>query len=134
VFAIETAPPMLAGLRENCQDRQNIHPVEAPNHDTRLAAGCCDRVLVANLWAELTDPVATLREAARLLREDGRLIIIEWQAEAASPLAPRPNARIGFDEMLQLLERNTWDVHRHGNFGPDNYFLEAGVSDESVQS
>jgi ubiquinone/menaquinone biosynthesis C-methylase UbiE len=131
-FAVETAPEMLASLRERAQDRRNIHVVEAPHHATPIATGSCDRVLIANLWAELPDPLAVLREAARLLREDGRLIIIEWQAGAQCPQAP--GTRVGFDEMVRLLEKNTWDIHRHGEVGPYCYFLEAAVSDESVQS
>jgi ubiquinone/menaquinone biosynthesis C-methylase UbiE len=131
-FAVETAPEMLARLRERAQNYRNIHVVEAPHHATPIATGSCDRVLMANLWAELPDPMAVLREAARLLREDGRLIVIEWQAGARCPEAP--GKRIGFDEMVRLLEKNSWDIHRHGEVGPYCYFLETGVTDESVQS
>jgi ubiquinone/menaquinone biosynthesis C-methylase UbiE len=131
-FAIEMAPEPLARLRERSQDSRNVHVVEAPYHATPIAADSCDRVLMANLWTELPDPIAALHEAARLLREDGRLILIEWQAAAKCAEAPAP--RIGFYEMIQLLEKNTWDIHRHGEIGPYSYFLEAAVSDESVQS
>jgi len=131
-FAVETAPEMLARLRDRAENRHNIHVVEAPHHATRIASGCCDRVLLANCWAELHDPMAALREAARLLREDGRLILIEWHNDAACPQAP--SSRVGRREMVELLERNCWDIHRHGDVGRYSYFLDAAVSDESVQS
>lgn len=131
-FAVETAPEMLASLREKAQGHLNIRVVEAPHDATPIASGSCDRVLMANLWAELPDPMATLREAARLLRKDGRLVVIEWQADAEYPHAPR--RRIGLHEMVRLLEKNSWDLHRHGEIGPYSYFLEAAVTDESVQS
>jgi len=131
-FAIEMAPEPLVRLRETTQDSRNVHVVEAPYHATPVAADSCDRVLMANLWTELPDPIATLREAARLLRGEGRLILIEWQTDAKCTQAPSP--RIRFNEMIQLLEKNTWDIHRHGEAGPCSYFLEAAVSDESVQS
>jgi SAM-dependent methyltransferase len=123
---------MLARLRDKVQNYRNIHVVEAPHHATRIATGCCDRVLLANCWTELYNPVAALREAARLLREDGRLILVEWNADAECPQAPI--SRMGRHEMVQLLERNCWDIHRHGDVGRYSYFLDAAVSDESVQS
>lgn len=47
---------------------------------------------LANLWVELAAPIPTLREAAQLLHEDGRLILIELQAHAEWP-----HARIAFE-------------------------------------
>jgi ubiquinone/menaquinone biosynthesis C-methylase UbiE len=92
--------------------------------DTSSLAGlpdaCCDRVLMTNIWLEAGDPVDVLREAARLLRPDGRLVVIE--------------SRVDFPELLKILENNCWDVHRHGEAGAQCYFIEAAISDESVQS
>jgi ubiquinone/menaquinone biosynthesis C-methylase UbiE len=85
-----------------------------------LPDACCDRVLMTNVWLEAGDPLEILREAARLLRPDGRLVIIE--------------SRIDFPELLKVLENNCWDVYRHGEAGAQCYFIEAAVSDESVQS
>lgn len=85
-----------------------------------LPEGCCDRVLVVNVWTEAADPVGALAEAARLLREGGRLVVIE--------------SRVPMEEVVHALEHNCWDVHRHGEAGERCYFIEAGVSDESVQS
>ena len=91
-FAVETEPEMLASLRERSQNSRNIHVVEAPYHPMPFAAGSCDRVFMANLWVELAAPIPTLREAAQLLHEDGRLILIELQAHAEWP-----HARIAFE-------------------------------------
>jgi hypothetical protein len=38
------------------------------------------------------------------------------------------------NELVQLLEKNTWVFTGNGELGPYSYFLEAAVSDESVQS
>jgi ubiquinone/menaquinone biosynthesis C-methylase UbiE len=119
-FAIETASHNLLRLREQSRNHQNVHVIESPYHDTHLASHSNDRVLMANIWSELPDPAETLRETARLLRENGRLVLIEQQAD--------------FSQVVETLEKNTWDIHRHGEAGPQCYFLEASVSDESVQS
>jgi hypothetical protein len=75
-----------------------------------------------DLWTELRDPVATLHEAARLLRQDGRLEIVERRS------------RIELRELVRLLENNGWDVHSSTNLGEDGYRLVAAVCDESVTS
>src|SRR6266545_4326545 len=82
----------------------------------------CDRVLMTEVWTRLRDPLAALCEAARLLREDGRLLVVERRT------------RIGFREMVRLLENNGWGIHGYRSVGDQAYALEAAVTDESVQS
>jgi len=134
IFAIEPDEDDAAHIQIETGYRNNIHVVESPPHATPIASDSCDRVIMANIWTELQDPVAALDEARRLLRDDGRLMVIEWHMDADSPPAPPPQFRIGFDAMVQVLERRSWDILRHGNVGPYNYFIEAAISDESVQS
>jgi SAM-dependent methyltransferase len=134
VYAVEKEPEMLVSLREMRKGQSNIQPVAAPCHDTSLAEHSSDRVLMANLMAELPDRIAALREAARLLREDGRLVLIEWRADGEHPPGPPQHARIEFREIVRLLENHSWDIHRHGSIGPHCVFIEASVSDEAVQS
>lgn len=102
-----------------------VFPVE-PAHDPRIPQACCDRLVIANLWGYLDDPLAMLGEAARLLREDGRLVIIERHESQPGGTS--------FRELIQALEHNCWDIHRHGDAGGLCYFIEASVTDESVQS
>ena len=99
-----------------------LYHIDAEGRETRLPAHCCDRVLLSHAWERLEDPIATLGEARRILRPHGRLIVIEWRE------------RIAFEDVLQILERTGWDIHRHGDAGVNSYFIEAGISDESVQS
>jgi len=119
-FAIESTSHDLSVLRERSRDHRNVHVIDSAYYDTPLASHSTDRVLMANLWNELLNPLEALRESARLLREHGRLVIIEQQA--------------AFGQVVETLEKNTWDIHRHNEAGPLCYFLEASVSDESVQS
>lgn len=134
VYAIEGEPELLDRLREKRNSQPNIQPVAGHCHDTGLAEHSSDRVLLANLLTEVPDRVAVLHEAARLLRESGRLILVEWRAEGEHPPGPPQHARLAFGEIVRLLENHSWDIHRHGSVGPHCVFIEASVSDEAVQS
>jgi ubiquinone/menaquinone biosynthesis C-methylase UbiE len=123
-FAVETAHELSACLREKAEARHNIHVVEAPCQATPIATGSCDRVVMVNIWTELSDPIAALREAARLLRVGGRLILIEWRADAECPQAP--GTRVGFSEMVRLLEENIWDIHRQWRSRPVQLLSRSG--------
>jgi SAM-dependent methyltransferase len=123
---------LIAPLREAVGAEGRAFAIQVPHQASSLAAHSCDRILLVNCWNAIPEPMAALREAARLLREGGRLVLIEWHANAECPEAP--GERTAFHEMLRLLEKSTWDIHRHGNVGPHSYFFEAAVSDESVQS
>jgi len=54
-------------------------------------------------------------------------------AEGGYRLARDPDS-ITIADVIRALEHNCWDVHRHGEAGSQCYFVEAGVTDESVQS
>ena len=111
----EIGPPHFAEALARAVGRNGrVHSVAtAPD-------GCCDRVLMANVWGDLADAREALAEAARVLRPGGRLIIIDKSAH--------------FPQLLHALERNWWDVHRHGDAASGHCFIEAAVSDPSVLS
>jgi ubiquinone/menaquinone biosynthesis C-methylase UbiE len=132
LFAIAPAPEEAARVRDTARDCGNVHIIESQPNATSIGEGSCDRVLMANVWAELPDGRAALREARRLLRDEGRLVVVEWQAHARHGDAPE--LRVGMRDMVRLLENEVWDIHAHGDLGSHCYFLEAGISDESVQS
>jgi ubiquinone/menaquinone biosynthesis C-methylase UbiE len=132
ILAVENAPDMLARFRRKPDYPANIELIASPYHQTTIASGCCDRILLANLWTELVDPAAVLAECRRLLRAGGRMLLIEWRAESRFPPGPPASRRTSLEEMVQILETHAWDVHAQGGAGPYSYYLEISPSEESV--
>jgi len=93
-----------------------------PHHSAATQPESCHRLLMVRAWEGLSDPVRTLHELTKRLGPHGTLLVVER------------HGRIRMNEMVQLLERNKWTIHRHGDAGPDHYYVEATVTDESVQS
>lgn len=134
IFAVDLQPEMLAKLRENLAGLSNIQPVEGSAHKTTLTDACCDRVLMANVWHELDDHPGALAEVKRLLREEGRLAIVDWRTDVERPPGPPLEHRWTMETTVQTLERTGWSVEHFSHLGSYNYIIVAALADESVQS
>ncbi|HET7505547.1 MAG TPA: methyltransferase domain-containing protein [Kofleriaceae bacterium] len=83
VLATDLQPEMLelltaAAAREHLT---NIEPIRAGEHDAALPAGCCDLVLLVDVYHELSDPPAVMAGIRRALTERGRLVLVEYRGE-----------------------------------------------------
>lgn len=77
VVGIDPAPGMLAAARKLYGDRSNLRFVQGAGADSGLLSASFDLVAARHTLHHHPDPVATLREAARLLRPGGRLAIVD---------------------------------------------------------
>ena len=126
VYAIDLQPEMLNLLREkiNRSDAlRNIELVQGEASRTTLATRSADLVLIANVWHELDDHEAALREAARILVPGGTLALLDWRPDIDAPPGPPSNHRISATEVVQFLEKNRWTAARQINIGRYSYFI-----------
>ena len=77
----------------NCQVRRgNVY-------DVPLSSACADLVTVHQVLHFLDDPAAALKEAARLLRPDGRLLVVDFAPHGLEFLrADYAHRRLGFTD------------------------------------
>ncbi len=135
VFAVDLQAEMLQLLRDKLDAAtENLETAEGSAHQTNLPGESCDLVLLANVWHELDDHPGVLREAARLLRPEGRLTILDWRADAVRPPGPPIDHRWPVQKTVHMLEHNGWTVHDYGGIGSYHYLVVATPADDSVQS
>jgi ubiquinone/menaquinone biosynthesis C-methylase UbiE len=134
VFAIESRAERLAALQARLKSHSHVEAVHGTPIQTTLPPDCCDIVLMADIWNDLGDHKAALREASRILRDTGRLIIVDWRTDAPCPPGPDTERRVEFRELFCAVENHGWTVHSFGDAGRHRYFLELTPTDESVQS
>ncbi|TFG55736.1 MAG: class I SAM-dependent methyltransferase [Methanomassiliicoccus sp.] len=80
VIALDIQQEMLDGLRERDGGSDRITLVKAELPTIPLPDSSLDRVVMLNVFHEVNDKVKLTSEIRRVLRSDGRLTIVDWQA------------------------------------------------------
>jgi ubiquinone/menaquinone biosynthesis C-methylase UbiE len=137
VFAVDCRPSMLDALRQRLRELTEpapVEPVEGSPACSNLAEASCDVVIVADLWRQLEDREAMLREARRVLKPGGRLAILEWRPGGSVPPGPPLEQRIAMKEVIRAVELSSWSLDKVRESDPHGYVLVFEPTDESVQS
>jgi SAM-dependent methyltransferase len=95
VLATDVQPQMLDLLGKKAARAHlgNIALIRAGEHDAALPAGCCDLVLLVDVYHELTDPAQIMAGIRRALTPRGRLVLIEYRGEDPA-VAIRPEHKM----------------------------------------
>ncbi len=90
---------------------------------SRIKDGFLDFVLISNVLFQAEKKYAILKEAFRVLREGGRMAIIEWDANATTPLGPPPSLRIRKESVRAFSEQEGFQLDREFEAGSHHYGL-----------
>lgn len=107
VYGLDVSETMLEDLRSKQQQEgiANIETRLTGEYDMRLAAESVDVGLVCNVIHEIEDRDRFLKEILRILKPEGRLIIIEWRKQPGT-WGPPVEERIPEPEMVGQLTGN----------------------------
>jgi ubiquinone/menaquinone biosynthesis C-methylase UbiE len=95
VFAIEINRDMVARVIHEVEENhiKNIQPlwgdIEIPG-GSKLADASIDLVVMSNILFQLDDKSGCIREASRVLKPGGRVLIVDW-TESFGGLGPAPH-------------------------------------------
>lgn len=80
VYAVDTEPTMVRWMLEHRPQYlcDRLHPVRGGEAAIPLGTGEADLAVMINLHHELADPLASYREALRVLRIGGQLLVADW--------------------------------------------------------
>jgi ubiquinone/menaquinone biosynthesis C-methylase UbiE len=128
VYAVDLQPDMLKLLDQKLGAPgapDNIQLVEGDAAATTLADASVDIVLLANMWHEVDDHAAVVREVARILRPGGRVGILDWRPDVDRPPGPPLEYRVPANEVARTLEEHSWRVTVNRAVGTYTYLLIA---------
>lgn len=83
VYATDLQPEMLAMLRAALAEARvaNVEPVQSRDDATGLAAASVDLALMVDVYHELAEPAAFMRDLRRALAPGGRVVLVEFRGE-----------------------------------------------------
>ena len=104
VYAVDTEPTMVRWMLEHrprylCE---RLHPVLGRETVVPLGTGEADLAVMINLHHELADPNASYREALRVLRIGGQLLVADW-APGAEQAGPPQHVRASAELIAAML-------------------------------
>jgi len=104
VFAVDTEQRMLDWIADHPDPVVDgrLRPVLSEESTVPLPDGSADLVVMINLHHELADPRATYREALRLLRAAGQLLVVDW-ARTEMEGGPPQHIRATAEELIAML-------------------------------
>jgi ubiquinone/menaquinone biosynthesis C-methylase UbiE len=98
VYAVDIQKGVLSGIQsrakqEGASNMETIWGDAERAGGTRIANEACDVTLVINNMYQAKDRTAFLREAARITKRGGRVLVIDWKP-TASPIGPPAASRV----------------------------------------
>ncbi len=102
VYAVDASVAALDMLKVK-KPGVTITTLRAELSETRLPTGSCDLVLLPFSLSYASGAGAILSEAARLLKDGGRVAVVEWRPVPPPP-GPPMSSRTRSDRMQRLLE------------------------------
>jgi ubiquinone/menaquinone biosynthesis C-methylase UbiE len=106
LYAVDIEPAMVRWMLEHrplhlCQ---RLHPLLGRETAIPLGAGEADLAVMITLHHELADPAASYREALRILRSRGQLLVADWLPGNMEG-GPPQRIRVSADTIAGVLEQ-----------------------------
>jgi predicted methyltransferase len=88
VYASDIGADQLTALRASVarESLSNVTVIEGATGSTNLPAGCCDAILIRDVYHHLTQPSDIVRSMAAALKPGGRLAVIDFAAAPGTAL------------------------------------------------
>ncbi len=121
VYAVDVLKPVLQAIESRTR-LEGVDNVEAVWSDLeragglKIAAGSVDLTLLLNILALVKDKVTVLREAARVTKPQGTLVVSDWKS-GHSPLGPPPEKRLVPEELKRIVQSAGFEFVREFEAG-----------------
>jgi len=124
IYACDIAEEMLAWMNNNLpvESKGIVIPMKMQESTVSLPDNTADLVYMINLHHELEEPLKVIEESARLLRKEGKLIIIDWKKEE-TPEGPPLNIRVTEETIELQMKQGRFSAVKKYHVLPYHHFL-----------
>jgi ubiquinone/menaquinone biosynthesis C-methylase UbiE len=126
VYAIDIQRELLKAIKSKAEAAgySNVEilwaDLEKPE-GSKMAKETADRVIISNILFQIKDKKAVASEALRILKSEGKLILIEWNE--SSKLGPAPEERLTQEQARELFEGIGFIFEKDFDAGHSHYGL-----------
>jgi ubiquinone/menaquinone biosynthesis C-methylase UbiE len=126
IYAVDGQQEMLDRLRAKLDIPvpAPIEIVHAEADQTGLPPSSCDLWLLANLWHELDDCNAALRDAHRALKPGGRIAILDWRPDVEPAAGPPLEHRLTPAHAVEHLRAAGFEAMAPSNVGRYSWLVQ----------
>lgn len=108
VYAVDIQKELLDGVVREAERAgyRNIVPVWADLEkieSTKLQSGSLDVVLISNLLFQIKNKGALLKEAARITKQNGKVVVVDWE-DSYGGMGPQKDAVVYKEDALAFAE------------------------------
>ena len=105
VYAIDIMKDSLQVIHDKAlsQGNRNVQTVWADAEmvgSTKIAPGTVDMVIMSNIYFQLEKPGEALKEAARIVKKNGKVVVVDW-VKGKGPVGPPEELRKDGAEVAQ---------------------------------
>lgn len=124
VFAADIEPGMLTALIDRMKKAgvKNITPVLVPPDDTTLPEASVDMVFICDTYHHLEDRAHYLERLRRVVRKDGRLVIVDFHKKKL-PVGPPVEMKIDGADVKREVEGAGYKLEKDLGLLPYQYVL-----------
>jgi len=127
VYAVDILKPVLKSVVNEARSMgiYNIKPVWSNLEvvgATKIKEGEIDIALVNNLLFQVKENRNVIREAKRLLKPEGKLMVVDWK-KTDIPFGPPVEMRVSPEEVKKLAEKEGFELEKEFEAGTYHYGL-----------
>ncbi len=124
IYALEVSDDMIEILKKRAEEKRlsNVIVKKVESETLPLEDGICDMAIMVTVLHEIEDQETMLREIKRVLKEKGRLVIIEFH-EKGTPIGPPEGHRLSQKEAEKLCKTGGYQTEECFSLGENFYCL-----------
>jgi ubiquinone/menaquinone biosynthesis C-methylase UbiE len=131
IYAIDISDGMIELLNNRVENYKvkNVLPIKVNSDVLPLENESCDMILMATVLHEIENKEEIIKEFIRILKNDGKLAIIEFHKKV-TPMGPPVDHRISENDVDDLLSNNSFKMLDKISLGSNFYLNLYGLSNK----
>ncbi len=111
VYAVDVQEEMVEKLEDRCEEigAENVQILISGESDIPLPDDEVDKAFILNVLHELDDD-STLIEVDRVLKERGKLLVVDWDREKTTEAGPPAQVRFTKEEAIEKVKNKDFKI------------------------